>query len=107
MDKKKIKDFIERNKKKIVVGGLIAGGVILSAIGFAAVKKMPRLALNNSLDTLKKGLPNENLGFLFNDGAEAFAKFEELSKNAPEGTIALWNNVNDGHKYLVLVQDLR
>lgn len=87
-----MKEFLKKNKAKMVVVGITAifiGGVIGSTIGINCY--------------VKRNVKDFNYGF--NDLEEALSKFEELSANAPDGTIALWNGGMEGFEYLV--QDLR
>lgn len=85
-----MKEFLKKNKSKIIAGGSIA--LIMGAI-IGSVIMRNRCIMND-----------RDICFGFNNLEEALNKFQELSINAPNGTIALWNKGMEGYEYLV--QDL-
>lgn len=97
-----MKKFFEKNKKKLIIGGLVVGGIVLPILAFACGKKSGHTAtiILKNFEAIKA----PDIGFGFNDLSEAITKFQELSTTAPDGTIALWNKGMEGFEYLV--QDL-
>lgn len=100
-----MKKFFEKNKKKLIIGGLVVGGIVLPILAFACGKKSGHTAtiILKNLDAIDN-LKTPDINFGFNDLGEAITKFQELSAAAPDGTISLWNKGMEGFEYLV--QDL-
>lgn len=94
-----MKEFWEKNKKKIILGVGAVTGLALVGVGIIFGKKAPKIPITGKLQII---LPE--FQFEFDTIEEAVTKFVELGDKAPVGTIALWNKGVDGAKYIV--QDL-
>lgn len=101
-----MKEFWEKNKKKIILGTGAITGLVLVGVGVIFGKKTPKIpttgGVQNILYSGLRKLPE--FQFELDTIEEAVAKFVELGDKAPVGTIALWNKGVDGAKYVV--QDL-